>query len=71
MLLTLEKRLQAALSAHISDRYGAQLEVVTELPRQPEHGDLATPVCFSLAKILRRAPRQIAAELAAELPPVA
>lgn len=70
MLLTLEKRLQAALTAHISDRYGAQVEVVTELPRQPEHGDLATPVCFSLAKILRRAPRQIAAELAAELPPV-
>ncbi len=71
MLLTLEKRLQAALSAHISERYGAQVEVVTELPRQPEHGDLATPVCFSLAKILRRAPRQIAAELADELPPVA
>ena len=71
MLLTLEKRLQAALSAHIADRYGAQVAVVTELPRQPEHGDLATPVCFSLAKILRRAPRQIAAELAAELPPVA
>ena len=70
MLLTLEKRLQAALSAHISDRYGAQVEVVTELPRQPEHGDLATPVCFSLAKTLRRAPRQIAAELVAELPPV-
>ena len=70
MLLTLEKRLQAALTAHISDRYGAQVEVVTELPRQPEHGDLATPVCFSLAKILRRAPRQIAAELAAQLPPV-
>jgi len=63
MLLTLENRLQAALSAHISKRYGAQVEVVTELPRQPEHGDLATPVCFSLAKVLRKAPRQIAAEL--------
>ena len=70
MLLTLEHRLQAALSAHISERYGAQVEVVTELPRQPEHGDLATPVCFSLAKVLRKAPRQIAAELVAELPPV-
>lgn len=70
MLLTLEKRLQAALSEHVSERYGAQVEVVTELPRQPEHGDLATPVCFSLAKTLRRAPRQIAAELVAELPPV-
>ena len=70
MLLTLENRLQAALSAHILERYGARVEVVTELPRQPEHGDLATPVCFSLAKALRRAPRQIAAELVAELPPV-
>ena len=70
MLLTLEKRLQDALSAHIADRYGAKVEVVTELPRQPEHGDLATPVCFSLAKVLRRAPRQIAVELAADLAPV-
>ncbi len=70
MLLTLEKRLREALSAHIGARYGATVEVVVELPRQAAHGDLATPVCFSLAKALRRAPRQIAAELVAELPPV-
>lgn len=70
MLLTLEKRLREALSAHISKRYGITVDPVVELPRQPAHGDLATPVCFGLAKHLRRAPRLIAAELAAELPPI-
>ena len=68
MLLTLEKRLREALAAQIADRYGVGVDVVVELPRQPSHGDLATPVCFRLAKILRRAPRQIAEELCAELP---
>ena len=70
MLLTLETRLREAISAHISTRYGLTVDPVVELPRQPAHGDLATPVCFGLAKHLRRAPRLIAAELAAELPPI-
>ncbi len=70
MLLTLEKRLREALTAHIAKRYGVELEIVVELPRQASHGDLATPVCFGLAKHLRRAPRQIASELVAELEPV-
>ena len=70
MLLTLEKRLRDALSAHIAARYGSAVEVVVELPRQAAHGDLATPVCFTLAKTLRRAPRQIAAELVDEIAPV-
>ena len=70
MLLTLENRLRDALSAHIVRRYGVNAEVVVELPRQAAYGDLATPVCFGLAKSLRRAPRQIAAELVAELPPI-
>lgn len=70
MLLTLEKRLREALRAHLADRYGVEPEIVVELPRQPSHGDLATPVCFSLAKHLRRSPRQIASELVAELDPV-
>ena len=70
MLLTLENRLREALADHIARRYGVEAEVVVELPRQPAHGDLATPVCFALAKSLRRAPRQIAAELVAELPSI-
>ena len=70
MLLTLEKRLRESVSAYIAERYGIDAEVVVELPRQSSHGDLATPVCFSLAKSLRRAPRLIATEIAEGLPPV-
>src|ERR1700692_544696 len=33
-------------------------------------GAAATPVCFELAKRLKRAPRQIAQEIAAQLPPI-
>jgi arginyl-tRNA synthetase len=39
-------------------------EIVLERPRNPEHGDLATNVAMTLARPLRRAPRQIADELA-------
>jgi arginyl-tRNA synthetase len=38
-------------------------EVVLERPRNPEHGDWATNVAMTLARPLRRAPRQIAEEL--------
>ncbi|HEU0016215.1 MAG TPA: arginine--tRNA ligase [Longimicrobium sp.] len=37
--------------------------VALERPRNPEHGDWATNVALTLAKPLRRAPRQIADEL--------
>ncbi len=67
MLLTMEKRLRKALSDRIETLYALNVEVVVELPRMAGHGDLATPVCFSLAGHLRRAPRLIAAELAAAL----
>ena len=43
--------------------------IVLEMPRQSEHGDFACPVALQLAKLLRRAPREIAAQLAAALPP--
>ena len=71
MLLAMERRLRQALADHILQRYGLDVEVGIELPRQASHGDLATPVCFSLARHLRRAPRLIAAEIVAELEPVA
>lgn len=70
MLLTLEKRLREALRIHVAKRFGVDAEIVLEKPRQASHGDLATPVCFGLAKSLRRAPRMIAADLLADLPPV-
>jgi len=42
--------------------------IVLETPRQSEHGDYACAVALQLAKLLRRAPREIAAQLVAALP---
>ena len=70
MYHTLEARFRAALAAHIKRRYDADVRIVTERPPKIEMGELATPVCFELAKRLKRAPRQIAQEIAAELKPI-
>jgi arginyl-tRNA synthetase len=66
----LEARIRAALTAHLRQRYSVDVPVVTERPPRIEMGEVATPVCFELAKRLRRSPRQIAQEIAAELPPI-
>ena len=47
-------------------RLGApEVDAVLERPADPEHGDYATTLALRLAKPLRRAPREIAEELAA------
>ena len=66
----LESRITEAVSAHIRIRYGVEVAVVVEQPRQSSFGEIALPVAFQLAKELKRAPRAIAAELAEELPPI-
>jgi arginyl-tRNA synthetase len=66
----LESRIRAALAAHIHQHYNLDVSVVTERPPRIEMGEIATPVCFELAKRLRRAPRQIAQEIAAQLGPI-
>jgi len=69
--LTLSNRLREALTAHIREKYGVELPVVLERPPKIEMGEAASPVCFELAKRLKRAPRQIAQEIANGLAPVA
>ena len=70
MFLTLEQRLRDAVAAHIRARYAQDPAIVVESPKQSDFGELALPVSFALAKTLKRAPRQIAEEIAAELPPI-
>ena len=70
MFLQLEKRLRDAVSAHIERRYQVQVPIVVESPKQSKFGELALPVCFTLAKGLRQAPRKLAEEIVAELPPI-
>lgn len=69
MLESLIDRIKDRLVAYVKDRYGVSLpQVVAEQPPRVELGDLAFPFCFELAKKLRRAPRQIAAEIVQDLP---
>jgi arginyl-tRNA synthetase len=63
-------RVRAALAAHIRQNYQQDVAIVTEKPPRIEMGEAATPVCFELAKRLKRAPRQIAQEIASQLPPI-
>ena len=68
MYLTLIRRIRVALAAHIREKYGTDIPVVLERPPKLELGEAASPVCFELAKRLRKAPRAIAQEIAASLP---
>jgi arginyl-tRNA synthetase len=65
--LTLCERLRAALAGHIREKYGVELAVVLERPPKIEMGEAASPVCFELAKRLKKAPRMIAQEIAVGL----
>ena len=70
MFHSIEKHVSSAFRAHILVRYGLDLAVAVEQPRQSDFGEMAVPVAFQLAKQLRQAPRKIAAELAAEMGPI-
>src|SRR6266436_4448177 len=61
---TLMNRLREALAGHIREKYGVELAIVLERPPKIEMGEAASPVCFELAKRLKKAPRQIAQEIA-------
>ena len=70
MFLDLANQVRDAVGAHIKQRYGLDVPIVIEHPRQAAFGELALPVCFALAKQLKQSPRKIAEELVAELPPI-
>jgi arginyl-tRNA synthetase len=63
----LEKRVQETFHHHIQARYGLDLAIAIEQPKQPDFGEIALPVAFQLAKQLKQAPKKIAAELLAEI----
>lgn len=64
----LRERLFAALEAA---GFGGELPnpaaVALELPREFAHGDLACPAAFAVAKAARKAPREVAEAIAAQL----
>ncbi|MGI8988210.1 MAG: arginine--tRNA ligase [Bryobacteraceae bacterium] len=70
MFHRIEKNVQEAFHNHIAARYGIDLQVAIEQPKQSDLGDLAAPAAFQLAKQLKQPPKRIAAELAADIGPI-
>src|SRR4029077_7224429 len=62
--LTLTNRLREALVRYIQEHYSISIDVVLDRPPKTEMGEAASPVCFELAKRLKKAPRIIAQEIA-------
>jgi arginyl-tRNA synthetase len=68
MVRTIQLSLQARIQAILLAKYDLTLaQLAIEQPPNIAMGELALPVAFELAKRLRKAPRAIATELAAEL----
>lgn len=63
----LESRVRKQLAAFISRRYGIEAMISVERPPRLQMGEMASPISFELAKRLKRAPRQIAQEIATEI----
>ena len=64
-VMSLRSLVSSALAAH-TGQSEQDVEALLEVPPNPEMGDFAFP-CFQLAKTLRKAPPQIAQELAGKL----
>jgi arginyl-tRNA synthetase len=67
---TVEDRIRKALRHHIHERYKTDVPIVTERPPKLSMGEVASPLCFELAKRLKKPPRALAQEIANSLKPI-
>src|SRR5579864_1898827 len=65
-----EDRIRKALRHHIHERYRTDVPIATERPPKLAMGEAASPVCFELAKRLKKPPRALAQEIANSLKPI-
>jgi arginyl-tRNA synthetase len=74
MILPVHDRIRSRIREALREAFGlaeADLPaIVIEMPPNRALGDLAVPVAFELARRLKRAPRQIASDLAGKLGPI-
>ncbi len=69
MYLEHQKKLASAVRAFLREKYQLELDnVVIDQPPSVEMGEFAMPLSFELAKRLRKPPRKIAEEIAADIP---
>ena len=66
MFHLLEKRISQAIASRIQTLYGLETAVQIEQPKQSSFGELALPAAFQLARQLKKAPKVLAAEIAAD-----
>jgi arginyl-tRNA synthetase len=65
--LATQSRIQQAVRDFAQRQWQLEVNVVVNIPPQPQMGDMALVLAMELARKLRRPPRQIAEEIAAEL----
>ncbi len=70
MYKAVDDRIRKALRHHIHERYKTDVPVVTERPPKLAMGEVASPLCFELAKRLKKPPRALAQEIANSLKPI-
>ena len=70
MYRAVEERIRKALRHHIHERYKTDVPIATERPPKLSMGEVASPLCFELAKRLKKPPRGLAQEIANSLKPV-
>jgi arginyl-tRNA synthetase len=70
MYRVLENRIRKALKHHIHERYKIDVPVVLARPPQLSMGEVASPLCFELAKQMKKPPRALAQEIANLLKPI-
>ena len=70
MYKTVEDRIRKALRHHIHERYKTDVPIVLERPPKLAMGEVASPLCFELAKRLKKPPRALAQEIANSLKPI-
>ncbi|MBV9612702.1 MAG: arginine--tRNA ligase, partial [Acidobacteriaceae bacterium] len=63
MFHEIEARLSGEIGRVVAAQLGLEVKVTLEQPRDTSFGDMAIPLAFQLARQLKRAPKQIAAEL--------
>jgi arginyl-tRNA synthetase len=62
-----DDRIRKALRHHIHERYKTDVPIATERPPKLAMGEVASPLCFELAKRLKKPPRALAQEIANSL----
>ncbi|MBQ9825706.1 MAG: arginine--tRNA ligase [Firmicutes bacterium] len=65
-MINFRKEIAEIISQYVEGMEPAEIEQLVEVPADTSHGDYAFP-CFRLAKLLRKAPPLIAAELAEKI----